>query len=372
MKKIDILGIVYVALTFIIVIVMFLPNISYYLENPPSVFAVTYPSYVKGYFERQITVLTYSKSRIFLNVTLPLNNVSYQNVIMKVQNDMNYTVHTGYNRTWYTFYITDSANILINYTYNITPREYPVSPSSSLGINAIPEYLKVEYDHPEYLGNVEVIDPSYFVNISNQIVQQAHATNVFEMEYALYNYIVKNFRYYLTYSTLEHPMSAVQTWQNKAGDCAELSFLYVSMSRALGIPAWMEFGWLLGSSGWAQHAWIQTVIPTETGLVKGIIDLTLEVHSTDMGIGFFVRDPYRITEWVDDGNSSHLTNYYTLAYGISAGPVSINDQVVNYSTIQGPYEILMVPSWAIPQIYFDIGSAAVFAIIIYAIIRKPK
>ncbi|MGC8995795.1 MAG: transglutaminase-like domain-containing protein [Thermoplasmata archaeon] len=372
MKKFDLIGLIYVIISFIVLIIIFLPNISYYFENPPSYFAITYPSYVKGYFIRQITVLTISKSHIELNVTLPLQNVSYQKANITFIGDYSYKINHAYNRTWYTINITESSNILINYSFNITPEQYPVSPYDSLGLNAIPQYLKNEYDHPEYLGNKEVIDPSYFVNISREIVEQAHANNVFEMEYALYSYIVKNFKYYLTYSTIENPMSAVQTWQNKAGDCAELSFLYASMSRALGIPAWIEFGWLYGSNGWGQHAWIETVIPTTHGLVKGIVDLTIEVHSSDLGIGFFVRDPYRITEWVDDGNSSHFTNYYTLAYGSSAGSVSITDQVVNSSTIQGPYIIMMVPSWSIPQLYFDIGSIGVFSIIFYAIIRKPK
>ncbi|MDP8012413.1 MAG: transglutaminase domain-containing protein [Thermoplasmata archaeon] len=365
------LAYIYIIFVFVILIVLFSPNIISMINSPPSLLANMVPSEMKGSFERQIIINMNGESNLSVNVTIPYENTPYQNVSLKIIQGPNYEIHSGYNRTWITFHVIKPSEIILNYSFETKPIIYDVSQWDSLTQSAIPLSLKEQYDHPEYLNGREVIDPGLFYNISQDIIEQAHAENVFQEEKALYDYIVKNFVYNVTYSTLEKPQTAWETWVLREGDCAELSFLYASLSRAIGIPAWLEFGWLYTGATWAEHAWIGTVIPTTHGLVYGIIDLTKEVGTSDFGFGFFMRGTSRITEWIDDGNSSHLTNYYTFVYGTSFGIVSINNNIIPGKVYLGNYILEFDPSYAIEPIVFELLFIFSLAIIFYVIIRKP-
>ncbi len=362
----------FVAFAFSILIFASIPQMNEFFNNPPSILSYPAPSGMNGYFIRDINVTITAPSTLYLNVTVPTNN-SFQNVQLKVLSKNEYKIMNGYNRTWLTFTIHSNENIILNYSFNTHAYVFPVNEYNSLNVSSIPEYLKKQYDHPEYLLNEEVIDPSYFTNISENIVKKANATNVFEMELALYNYIVTNFQYKLSYSSLETPRTAVETWENRSGDCAELSFLYASMSRAIGIPAWLDFGWLYTQGSWYEHAWIETVVPTTHGLVFGDIDLTVEVGSgQDLGTGFMIRDPYRITEWIDDGNSSHLTNYYTFFSWYREGPVYVASNIVSGKVNYTGMMLYNLPSQAINPLYSKIALIALVAIFFYIVVRKPS
>jgi len=362
----------YVLVVIVVLVLLFSQNLISIWDSPPSAMVNIVPDEMSGYFEREIVVDVSALSNLTVNITVPYKNEPYQNVTLNIIQGPEYVVNEGYNRTWISFHLHNSAEILLNYSFITRPVVYDVSQWNSLNASAIPLSLKDEYDHPEYLNGREVIAPELFENISAQIIKNAGATNVFEEEKALYDYIVKNFEYNVTYNTLKKPQTAWETWQLKKGDCAELSFLYVSMSRAIGIPAWVEFGWLFTSTTWAEHAWVGTVIPTTHGLVYGIIDLTKEVGGTDLGMGFFMRGTSRITEWIDDGNSSHFTNYYTFVYGTSYGSVNVQDSIVSSSEQMGNYTIVFDPSFAIEPLLFQAILIGASALIVFAIIRRPK
>ncbi|MGC8663424.1 MAG: transglutaminase-like domain-containing protein [Thermoplasmata archaeon] len=367
-----ILAYLYILIVLIISVSIFSPNISSLFNSPPSAMVNIIPGEMNGYFNREIVVNMNRLSNISVNVTIPYANESYQNVSLSIIQGPMHDIHSAYNRTWLSFHVTEPVKILLNYSFTIRPINYEVSQWNSLNQSAIPFFLQQQYDHPEYLNNREVISPELFQNISLEIVEQANAKNVFQEEKALYDFIVKNFKYNLTYSALKTPQTAWETWELKEGDCAELSFLYASMSRAIGIPAWLEFGWYFTGVTWAEHAWIGTVIPTTQGLVYGIIDLTKEVGGNDLGMGFFMKGTSRITEWIDDGNSTHLTNYYTFIYGTSYGSVTVTDNVISNNESFGNYTIVSDPTYAIEPILFEIAFIGVSAVIVYEIIRRPK
>lgn len=367
-------GIAYIYIVAVIgvLLILFSPEIAFLWNYTPSAMVNIAPDKMSGYFEREIVVEATALSNLTVNVTVPYKSTPYQDVSMSVIQGPPYEINSGYNRTWITFHLHNSAEILINYTFVTRPVIYSVSQWNSLGEDAIPASLKNQYDHPEYLNGREVISPELFKNVSLEIIGHANATNVFEEEKAIYDYIVKNFRYDVSFSTLQNPQTALETWELKKGDCAELSFLYVSMLRAIGIPAWVEFGWLFTSTTWAEHAWVGTVIPTSNGLIYGTIDLTKEVGGTDLGLGFFMRGTDRITEWVDDGNSSHLTNYYTFLYGTSYGQVNVQDTVISTNVVFGNFTIVFDPAYAIDPLFLHVAFIGISAIIVYAIIRRPK
>jgi hypothetical protein len=367
MKKVKI-AYAYTAFSFLAIAMVLSPNIAGIWDSSPSYMYIPMPSSLSGYFIRYINITTGQGSNLRLNITIPYSN-EYQSTSLQVLSDQGYSKHEDYNRTWITLQISSSTSIELKYSFSSKAFSYPVSRYNSLNNSYIPSYLKEQYLGDEYLFGNEVIMPEMFKEITKKIV--GNNTNVFDEEKAIYDYIVKNFKYKITYTLNNLPNSAWKTYQMGVGDCVELSFLYVSMARSIGIPAWVEFGWLYTTQTWAEHAWVGTVIPTREGIVRGIIDLTEEVGTSDLGIGFFVRDPFRLLEWVDDGNSSHLTNYYTLLSGETRGnfyaPV---EKIIPSSVNFGQYSLFPLPSYSLDPFIFRLIIVAVASLIIYYVVRR--
>ncbi len=92
----------------------------------------------------------------------------------------------------------------------------------------------------------------------------------------------------------KYPLGCLRDWY---GDCDDQSLLMASLCRAVGIPAWLEIGYLYDpvEGTWGGHGWFNVYIPLKGGdYVIAPID---PVNSE-----FLFRDPYRITDWIDTGN----------------------------------------------------------------------
>ena len=100
----------------------------------------------------------------------------------------------------------------------------------------------------------------------------------------------------------------------KIGDCDDFSILFASIARAAGIPAWLELGripaFITTSSGcelrdWGGHAWVNALVPLSDG--------SITVVNIDLANSYFMwMPPYRVSDWVDDGNGDNLYSYYYL------------------------------------------------------------
>lgn len=90
------------------------------------------------------------------------------------------------------------------------------------------------------------------------------------------------------------------------GDCDDQSLLMASMCRSIGIPAWLEIGYLYDpiEETWGGHGWFNVYIP----LKSGVSDVEYTIAPIDpVNEEFLFRDPYRITNWIDTGGN--VTNF---------------------------------------------------------------
>ena len=353
----------------LLVVYIFLPMISSLIYHPPGSMYMVLPKKVKFEFERVINI---SARTVMLNITLPQNS-EYQKVVMSSISSVTPTKHESYNRTWLTYKFKGSAHIVLKYNGTTIMKKWYIENSDDT--KAIPQNLKDQYDHDEYLlryndttkkyQKVYVISPSAFEKkkIGEQITSGKHS--VVEKLRAIYDVIVQNFRYKTERSGLPH--TAVETWNDREGDCDELSFVFVSLARSVGIPAWVEYGWLYNGHGWEQHAWVRTVVPHDGKLEYVNIDVTVEVGRKDYGMGFMIRDPYRFTEWCDDGNSEHLSAYYNFIHYTTPPSFNYDESVKTIKIIELDKENVYVggqtPSWLMIIIFTAI-IGAVIAIII--------
>jgi transglutaminase-like putative cysteine protease len=212
----------------------------------------------------------------------------------------------------------------------------------------IPSALKIKYDHPEYFNSsnrsLEVINPSFFRAMTLNITRN-DTTVVGELR-SIYNYIVQNYQYNITYNLGNVPLSAQQVYNLKKGDCEELSYLFESMSRSIGIPSWTQYGLLIqnvnGQMSLGEHAWVQTFIPSSNGTGTLVnIDITVEVGSQNLGRGFLVKFPNSIVEWTDNGNSSAMVSYHTELITPSTGLSITERETVDIHSFTQSGEIVL-------------------------------
>ena len=354
---------------FIVVLYVLYPFMYNIVEHPPGTEYIDIPREFSYKFTRTFNFTASKLTSYTFNITIPVSN-EFQKLNVYEGTTHQKRVLKDYNRTWWSYSLSGNSEIEIVYEGVSYAKVWNID--SSGDIDEIPQNLKNQYNHAEYVYVYEngksvkkyVITPSsYFRKLTEDIT--ANVSGVVGKLRKIYDFIVQNFYYKKeSGSTLQ---SANETFVKRGGDCDELSFLFVSMARSIGIPAWVEYGLLYDGNTWGGHAWVRTVVP-ESGRVEYVnIDLTTEVGKEDYGRGFLIRDPYRITEWQDDGNSRHLSSYYELLSWSGVSGVQLKEKVnIEYSKSSGHYFIPVgstIPSWLILLLIVLIV-AVVFLVII--------
>ncbi len=187
-------------------------------------------------------------------------------------------------------------------------------------------------------GRVDVMIEPSAPQISNLAQQLADdKPDVYSKAKAIYEYIISHFTYsteqQMTYVKSEYgglPKHTLATLRDGWGDCDEQAMLYISLLRTLGIPARLELGALynVNENRWGGHAWALIYIPPEDG-TSGNYWYNVDVVNSE----FLIRDAYRFTTWIDDGNGTHLSDYYkTITY--QDGFLQRDDEYISISFTQ--------------------------------------
>ncbi|MGA1872431.1 MAG: transglutaminase-like domain-containing protein [Thermoplasmatota archaeon] len=143
----------------------------------------------------------------------------------------------------------------------------------------------------------------------------------------------------------EYPKWATGCLADWYGDCDDQSLLMASLCRAVGIPAWLEIGYLYdpnplnndNTKKWGGHGWFNVLIP-----LAGTNDYVI-ANIDPVNHEFLFRDPYRFTDWVDDGtymdiNGKRVYNLdYYYNYFSSQTPPGV-DVDPNPSTVSNRFE----------------------------------
>jgi transglutaminase-like putative cysteine protease len=190
---------------------------------------------------------------------------------------------------------TESALWSLDSSDSGTVDDYPESLVKIYG-NKTREEWKILPTHPQ------------IVSLSDQLT--SGKITVYDKFKSIFDYINDNFEY----ETLRggEPKFCNETLSDRFGDCDDQSVLFVSLARAAGLPALLEFGALYNQQEqtWGGHAWVKVFIPEYT---------TGEVYWYNIDIvndQFLFRDAYRFSEWESDGNATHLKDYY-YSYGVN-------------------------------------------------------
>jgi hypothetical protein len=185
-----------------------------------------------------------------------------------------------------------SLNIELIYIENIyTPN---ISKNDVGTVADVPAELSPYLEAREYW---EVNSPN-IQQRADQIV--GTETNAYEVARLIVEYVSD----YVTYEITSQRQGALETLLSGRGDCDCFSDLTIALSRAVGLPARMDFGWgyqenLVG------HAWVEFYLP---GKGWQPADPTWAKTSGDY---LFKLDPIRILRYVRGISSSESTSKYT-------------------------------------------------------------
>ena len=212
----------------------------------------------------------------------------------------NSTVETRYGVDWMRWEsegpsFSGTRSVTITYEMKISTYMWDISSTMSGDVGAIPQELNDRYLGDEW--RIIVDDPS----IRQMAASIVDTDNVLDALRSIYDWIRANIDYA---STEILPHTSVQTLSSGMGDCDDQAVLFCALSRASGIPAWLQLGFLYDShsQAWGGHGWVQTYIPLDQGGMK----VTLDTVNDD----FLVWRSNRFSDFTDDGNASHLEDYY--------------------------------------------------------------
>ena len=216
-------------------------------------------------------------------------------------------------------------------------------------INLIRPDIKIQdsgkvADIPE--GFETYLEDDWLIEPSNNEVQQLASQlsdgtegNVIKILKNIFDYIENNYKYQRS----SVPKSCPDIIVGKVGDCDDFSILFSSIARAAGIPAWLELGiipaFIDASSGcdlrdWGGHAWVNALVPLSDG--------TFTVVNIDLANSYFMwLPPYRISDWVDNGNGDDLDSYYYLfsSKGINSQATYLENSYVSQCEVEGEIKL---------------------------------
>lgn len=151
--------------------------------------------------------------------------------------------------------------------------------------------IRTKYTYPiynlnkkykKYLGFTKLIDTNNILKSQSSKIIEGE-TDIYIIANKIANYIENDIKYNLS-SVLENPnQKSTQVFKSKMGVCKEITNLYVSMLRSLGIPARVVSGYAYTdsvelseflNSNWGGHAWAEVLI----GNTWVPFDLTYKEH----------------------------------------------------------------------------------------------
>jgi transglutaminase-like putative cysteine protease len=164
----------------------------------------------------------------------------------------------------------------------------------------------------ETIRFIDPSDPDIMI-IADAVYTNEKTNNSFLVAKSLFSWLKQNIAYQI------HPdervvRSASVTLSNKKGDCDDLSFLYISLCRAVDIPARFIRGYLItdgmnGSVTATPHAWTEIFVG-QPGSLSGWIPIECACCTnsliTDINQNFGVESAFHLRLFTDDGSNASL------------------------------------------------------------------
>lgn len=214
---------------------------------------------------------------------------------------------------------TEDANYRLGIKADVTVESFLVSNLNGEGALTIDEiqllypdvvdsYCKDQiYDNLAYLES----NNTFIKSSAESVLNQVNDNNSFLVAKGLFQWLKQNTDYQ-THPGEDMVQRAITTYQLKKGDCDDLSFLYISLCRSVGIPARLISGFLLqqfdDSVSVVRHAWAEVFVGgniTSDGWIPVECASNTSVKN-EINQNFGVEDVSHLRLFVDNGGNESL------------------------------------------------------------------
>ncbi len=164
--------------------------------------------------------------------------------------------------------ITENENNIGFVWYNPTQKDFSFELDSKIRVRNTLVIVDEKIDFP--LENIETYytKPTEFIDINENIRKQAQMLaegedDLYVVTFKIGEWVQNNIRYDLSTLTAEVVQKSSWVLKNKEGVCDELTNLFISMLRSLGIPARFVSGMAYTNTkySWGPHAWAEVYFP---------------------------------------------------------------------------------------------------------------
>lgn len=209
----------------------------------------------------------------------------------------------------------------VEYSYGVSSRIKTIN--SIVKINDKLSYPAEIAGYDSYLKSNEKIDITPEIKAqANQIAQGED--DYYKVVFKIAEWVESNIKYDM--STLTSNIVQKSSWvlQNKEGVCDELSSLFISMVRSLGIPAKFVSGMAYSNTNnmWGPHAWAEVYFPT-----KGWIPFDVTYGQ----FGWIDPSHLKLMESIDSNEASVKYNWKSYNVDFVNDKISLTTNLVNKS-----------------------------------------
>ncbi len=191
-----------------------------------------------------------------------------------------------------------TAAIEIIYHMKLYSTMWEIESGDSGSVSDIPS------DYDKYLVQEWKIDPTdaQVRALAKDIVGTEQ--NVYKVLLKIFQWMDENLEYQVQRSA--DPKTCSETLATMSGDCDDQSILLASLARSLGVPVWLNLGIIYDPvrDYWGGHGWNNVYIPLKGG---DYVIATVDIVNDQ----FLFRDPYHVSDYIDNGDGAALKEYYT-------------------------------------------------------------
>jgi hypothetical protein len=177
----------------------------------------------------------------------------------------------------------------------------------------------IETNHPDIFAQytksqsndtIVFIDPENqdIKDISTNINDITQSKNSLIIAKELFKWLKQNTEY-KTQTRSNYVQPCIKTLDLKTGDCDDLSFLYISLCRSIGIPARFIRGFIIDKDTAIPHAWAEIFVGKEVGN-NGWIPVECAGTSQNIDIevnqNFGIESADHLRLFMDDGSNESL------------------------------------------------------------------
>ena len=189
------------------------------------------------------------------------------------------------------------------------------------------------------------IDPEdlQIINTANKIMNNTGSNNSLILAKELFKWLKENIKYQ-KHTINKNIQPASFTIQKKTGDCDDISFLYISLCRAIKIPSRFIRGYLIEQNNneinIIPHAWVEVFVGDDIGSdgwipveCAGNSDIETEIHQN-----FGIEDAFHLRLFIDDGDNESLNESISGIMMLYDEGININlksfENIDNFSIIE--------------------------------------